>query len=272
MKSICKKDEIYYLDIWIDNNDDFREYFLEINGKRTDYSFKLQTHGMQCVPLTNANQTIITVQLREGKNSFSIKVNGWHYMIQLIKLYQNPQNAGITEDDLISAGLKYPETPIRELLTFSEFELNQITTLAALIPDRIKNDFEARYLDWRDSWDRLLYNPPADIGIPSSWPRYYAQSDEYKCLLSYCEHYGKAIWPLIFEIVNQRLFFLINLMEDLTLSEYEDLYYEREGNIWSKYGYDINSVMIVYAKILLEIEYDNILKAIQDISEMENED
>jgi len=149
---------------------------------------------------------------------------------------------------------------------YTDEELVQITLLSALVPDEIKADFDKKYLEWTKTWSR------PDIAI-SSVPRAYALSDEYKALLNYCESFGKAIWPLLFEksatgTFEEGIQFSSNLLEDLTFSQYTDLFeYIRSffGSQPDPVSASISNSFcchIVYSRNLLKLEYDNILQSI----------
>ena len=271
------KEGAYYIDVSIEIDDYatydvFPEYKVAINGILSDFSFKLFKGGWQSVTLTNEERDTITVQLKEGKNSISLFEANWS--MRLMKLYQNPINAGISDEDI---EIWYNKTdpripnPVPQEPTFTENEWNQITFLSSLLPNRVKMDFEEIYITWVNSWESYWFRPP--LRYPPSWPRFLTQWEEYENLLKYCEPYGKAIWPFIIEIINQREegVMSINLLEDLTFPLYRKLYDDIEiaahkVNVW---GYQ--TIAKVYSKILLEVEYDNMLKAIQDLPEMKNE-
>ena len=272
----------YYMDIWmrlvvIDNGGLYLgfapDYYVEVNGKKSEFSFKTHnTSGStiwQSITLKDEKEVAATIQLREGINSISIIGANVMPIVELIKFYKNPLNAGITDVDLTTVfgftGSVYPESflppkppPLREVATFTEDELNQIATLTELLPDKVKTDFEEKFIAWQYTWFYIL----------QSIPRAFAQSDEYKSLLTYCEQYGKAMLPLIFKKIHQNEVFVVNLLEDLTEFRLDEV----DMAILKKYDFITTYIMIDYAKILLEIEYDNILKAIQEIPEMENED
>ena len=275
------KDGAYYMDIWtrIDKQDEgypngFPEYNITINKILYEPSFKTKTVGWQSVSLVNTKQVAATVQLNKEKNSIVIIGKNYIPKVELIKFYQNQENAGISDVDLklifSFTGSTYPESfitpkPQPDFIeaTFTEDELIQIETLIELIPNRIKKDFEEKYIEWKDTWSR-----PSGSG---SHTRDYAQSDEYKSLLNYCEQYGKSMWVLIFEKMSQKEIFSINLLEDLSFPEFRKIYDDIEAVYRSKGDWPVLSMMIEYSKILLEVEYDNMLKAIQDLPEMKNE-
>jgi len=76
--------------------------------------------------------------------------------------------------------------------------------------------FDNKYMAWKQPWE----NP--EIAIHSN-PRMYAKSKEYKELIEYCKGQGKLVWPLIFDKFQQGDFFTINVLEDLTLAENQDV-------------------------------------------------
>lgn len=69
---------------------------------------------------------------------------------------------------------------------------------------------------WKQTWE----NP--EIAIQSN-PRMYVKSKEYKELIDYCKGQGKSVWPMIFDKFQQGDFFTINVLEDLTLAENQDV-------------------------------------------------
>ena len=276
----------YFIDVWMlmqKIEGVIPEYKVVINEIWSEFSFKPHLlpenyEAQSCrqrVSLSDSMQTPTTIKLIKGKNNISIVSNNVFPCAELVKFYQNSEN-GISKEDLISFGfndyfcLSFTAPIIPEPITFSEAELNQIATLIELLPEHVKNDFEEKYFEWMDdSWYGPITNPN---GYPPSHTRYYVQFEEYISLLTFCEQYGKAMWPLVFDKMYQRETFAINLLEDLSFSEYRKIFDDIESAYKKTGSWPALEMMIVYAKILLEIEYDNILKAIQDIPEMENED
>ena len=147
--------------------------------------------------------------------------------------------------------------------TFSSSDLNRIASLKDLIPDFVKTGFDTKYITWRDTWRR------PEIAFYSD-PRKYAESEEYKSLLMYCEEFGKVIWPLIFEKVKQRDFFVVNMLKDLTFAENRYLYDEIMSTVTSNaeagIPFSSYSVQVDYSKKLLDKEYNNIVQLIREIS------
>ena len=274
----------YYIDILIYLNelpfkdgvypdyDVYPECKVAINGMWTEFSFKFYQVGWQCISLTNAELDTVTVQLKKGKNSISLIQES--RSMRLMKLYQKPINAGISDEEFeiwyYKTDPRIPN-PVPQEPAFTENEWSQITFLSSLLPNRVKMDFEEIYITWVNSWESYWFRPP--LRYPPSWPRFLTQWEEYENLLKYCEPYGKAIWPFIFELIFQREegIMSINLVEDLTFPIYRKLYDDveiaaKKVNIW---GW--RAIATVYMKLLLEFEYDNMLKAIQDLPEMKNE-
>lgn len=142
-------------------------------------------------------------------------------------------------------------------ISISEEFGNQIAALKDLLPETVINDFDEKYMVWVNTWSRYIIH--SDL-------RKYAESDEYYDLLRYCQKYDKAIWPLVFEKLGQEDPFLViyMLLEDLSFPVYEYLY----DDISSKLGVKINWLIVLteYCKALFSIEYDNIIKLIQNVS------
>jgi len=177
--------------------------------------------------------------------------------------------------------------------SFTESELNQMTTLIDMIPDFIVNGFKEKYLKWVETWSR------PEICIHSA-PVKYAESDEYFSLLNYCKEYGKISWILIVELLSKKsversnfsvecmLFvhiFNIDFSGNRSKSEHENLFWYITDCYWSifvtngPYGpsYDgktptIFNTTTCFAKNLLILEHENILKAIQELSVPEVEE
>ena len=152
---------------------------------------------------------------------------------------------------------------------FTQSDLNQIAVLKDRIPANIISDFENKYLTWIKTWSR------PEIAIHSN-PRKYAESDEYENLLNYSVKYGKTFLPLIFEKINQGEVLVMNLLQDLTFHESKQLYDDIISYLYSKVevGKPLpsdKSIWTDYSKKLLEKDYDNILKSIQDIPALEEE-
>ena len=147
-------------------------------------------------------------------------------------------------------------------LTFSSSELNLISNLIDLIPDFVKAGFNAYFLTWKETWRR------PEMAYYSN-PRKYAESEDYKTLLGYCEKYGKAILPLIFEKLSKKESFIINLLIDLTFTENRYLYDESVSVVTDNpevgKPFSSHSIWVDYSKKILEKEKTNILKSIQDI-------
>ena len=147
---------------------------------------------------------------------------------------------------------------------FTQSELNQIAALKDLLPDYIKSGFNVKYSKWEETWTR------PELYIHSNI-RFYAASVEYYDLLDYCEKYGKAILPLIFDRLNT--VFASNLLIDLSFSEYKKIFDDLKSDFISKPAIPIPSTLaewVIYSITLLEREYENILQAIQDILKEEN--
>ena len=162
-------------------------------------------------------------------------------------------------DNILKSIQEIPKPPLGT--EYTELDMDKIATLKDHLPAIVKTDFNEKYLEWKDTWKR------PEISIHSNM-RKYAESEEYESLLTYCKIYGKAIWPLIFEKLENKTTVDINLLEDLVLSENRPLYddiFSYLSNIDKRLPYKF-IIWIACANKLLEKEYDNILKSIQDIS------
>jgi len=150
---------------------------------------------------------------------------------------------------------------------FTETELIKIETLKNLLPDFILNEFEEKFKEWVES--DAISHPFADL----------QNYDEYINLLYFCQRYGKASWALLFNnsAVKEPVFGLIFtslLYKDLTFLEYKFLFdyahdYHFSNCLWFK-GEGAYPMYMIYVRNLLQLEYDNVLKAIQDLREAEN--
>ena len=144
--------------------------------------------------------------------------------------------------------------------SFSALEINQIATLRNQIPVAVLSGFEEKYHAWENTWSR------PEIAIHSN-PYRYAESAEYENLLKYSMKYGKAVWPLLFDKLAQKNFFIVNLLKDLTYSGKRSFgddimpIIEKGKPLPSAY-----SILVDYCKKLLTKEDVNILKSIRDIS------
>jgi len=146
---------------------------------------------------------------------------------------------------------------------FSESELNQIAELINLLPDFVKTDFEKKYQIWEETW----YKPPLMF---SSGFQQYAESEEYFDLMNYCAKFGKAVWPLLMDILVQKEHaFVVNLLRDLTYNgNNKDFVSHIRPPIESGlYQWELKSNAIYYCKRLLKNEYEHILKAIMNLYE-----
>ena len=106
-----------------------------------------------------------------------------------------------------------------------------------------------------------------EAGRPYSTVYLYGLLEEYDDILSYCLPYGKAFWPLLFDQVAKGNRNVYCLLRDLTAGGY-DLFL---GGVTQYVKPPEKSqpdliYMAAYCKILLTYDYDNILKAVQNIS------
>ena len=148
---------------------------------------------------------------------------------------------------------------------FTQSELNKIATLKGMLPEIVITGFEIKYLEWVITWLR----PENRYNTHS---RHYAECDEYERLSKYSLQYGYAILPLIFEKLNIEQLYAKNLLEDLTFPKYKYIYDDIRSYLYSKVvpgEQDLPSTLSFvtdYSKKLLEKEYENMLKSIQNIS------
>jgi hypothetical protein len=163
------------------------------------------------------------------------------------------------------------------LFFFSEQEVIKITGLVELIPFSVKSGFDERFLNWVSTWNE------EQLGASSN-PWDYAENDEYEDLLGFCKKYSKAVWPLLFDVqVRWKLITvfpenrIISILSDMT---FEGDRYNIQATInssitdmgldYMEYHFKYGGLYVYYSKKLLAKEYDNILKAIQAISEIDN--
>lgn len=150
--------------------------------------------------------------------------------------------------------------------SFSTSDLNRIATLKHSIPTFILSDFNTKYLAWEKTWDR------SEVAIQSD-PFMFSKTSEYEDLLKYCITYGKVIWPLLFEKLEQKDIFVINLLRDLTYTENRNFVTEMMSSATVKTGEQyptLYSLLFAYCKGLLTKEDANISKSIQAIPEALN--
>ena len=176
-------------------------------------------------------------------------------------------------EENLSAHLPSTEQPLviipAEESYFTQSDLNRIANLKDLLPTTVITDFEKKYVDWKNTWSR------PDIALKGNLYREKAKSNEYNSLLNYSLKYGKAMLPLIYERLKQSDIYVVNLLEDLTFHEnrhiYDDLlsYFNSKVEPGKPVPSDL-SIYIDYSKKLLEIDFENILKSIRDISISEN--
>ena len=146
---------------------------------------------------------------------------------------------------------------------YLENELAQIKTLFDLVPESIKAEYDKLFLEWEKTWSTL------PLAYQSA-PRPYANRDEYRELLKYCQQFDKSIWAVVFgnfaTKVKERedigAFCMSNLWIDLTFSnEYEALF---DYLNWFFIRASVPETYAIYSRNLLKLEYDNILQSIKD--------
>jgi len=114
-------------------------------------------------------------------------------------------------DESIARGLS-----VIENVELTAAEKNIISNKISSLTINQQSEFENKYAAWKQTWD----NP--EIAIQSN-PRMYAKSKEYQELIDYCKSQGKVVWPLIFDKFQQGDFFTINVLEDLTLADNQNI-------------------------------------------------
>ena len=156
---------------------------------------------------------------------------------------------------------------IRTESRFTQSELNQISYLKSRIPEIVINEFYLKCSEWKKTWSR------PEISIHSN-SRKYAESVEYENLIKFSLKYGKALLPLVFELLENGESMTINLLEDLTFPENRQIYDDIKTDFYRKV--DVRktipstvSILIEYSKYLLSNEYETIFKMIETISIIE---
>jgi len=157
------------------------------------------------------------------------------------------------------------ETPVDSITSnesrFSQADLDLIACLVDRIPANITAEFNVKMLAWEESWRR----PNANF---NSNPESFSKTEEYEDLLAYCTGYGKAIWPLIFDLLAQNIS-AISLLRDLTFEGNRFYFIDEIKQPWNFEADNppptLYSNLVDYTKKLLADELDNILQSIQDI-------
>jgi len=114
-------------------------------------------------------------------------------------------------DESIAKGLS-----VIENVELTAAEKNIVSNKINLLTINQKDEFENKYTAWKQTWEK------PEIAMQSN-PRMYAKSKEYNELIDYCKSQGKSVWPMIFDKFQQGDFFTINVLEDLTLAENQDV-------------------------------------------------
>ena len=191
---------------------------------------------------------------------------GWiNYSIPIYGNQDNISNRSINKQPLIFDRDKNNQ------FVFKQSDLDKIAALIDLIPEKITEVFQRKYLSWVKTWSR------PEINIHSN-PNFYAESYEYDDLVEFCLRYDKAIWPLVIDKFAHPVGMYIldvNLLRDLTYRRGIDVdiwgdiqrpYFK--AGIWKS----TYSCFVDYCCKLIADEYDNIMKTIQDITILENEE
>ncbi len=138
------------------------------------------------------------------------QIRGYGYVSQYYRL-TSPLRSAMLLDESIARGHS-----VIENIELTEAEKSIISKRINSLTSNQQSEFENKYSAWKQTWK----NP--EIAIQSD-PRMYAKSNEYQELIVYCKDQGKTIWPMIFEKFQQGDFFAINMLEDLTLIENQDI-------------------------------------------------
>jgi len=148
-----------------------------------------------------------------------------------------------------------------QAINFTDSELEQIATLVELVPEFLKTGFNDKY----QKWTEFCASP--EVGF-HTFVSGYAYGEEYADLLKYCKPFDKAVWPLLFEHVVNKNRLISNLLRELTADGIPGFLLETVQSLQEPgMDYpDTHSVRVVFCKKLLVDEYDNIIKAIQAIS------
>jgi hypothetical protein len=99
-----------------------------------------------------------------------------------------------------------------EHVGFSVSERARVMEMRQALPLSAQDAFETKYNAWVATWAL------PEVAIHSD-PRMYANSKEYDELIVFCRKQGRAIWPMVFEKLEQGDFLAINALEDLTLAD-----------------------------------------------------
>jgi hypothetical protein len=104
---------------------------------------------------------------------------------------------------------KTPGT-IFEIVELSEEEKAKQLNLIKNIPEEVKQEFNAKYEAWKETWDDpnlIIYSNPG----------MYTQSRQYEEFLSFCKEQGKGIWPLLFQKYELSDYLVKETLIDLTI-------------------------------------------------------
>ncbi len=105
---------------------------------------------------------------------------------------------------------------IVENVELSVDEKAKQSNLIDKIPEKVKQEFNTKYVAWKETWD------DPNLIIHSN-PRMFTQSKQYEEFLSYSKEQGKAIWPLLFQKYEQGDELVKIPLIDLTYTEYGSL-------------------------------------------------
>lgn len=103
-----------------------------------------------------------------------------------------------------------------EKVELSTDEKVKIENLIKNIPEKVKQEFDTKYIAWKATW-----NDP-DLIIQSN-PKMYTQSRQYNAFLTFSKKQGKPIWPLLFQKYDQGDFLVEQTIIDLTYTNYGSL-------------------------------------------------
>jgi len=156
---------------------------------------------------------------------------------------------GLTFEESIKRGLT-----ILEKVDLSGDEKAKQSNLIENIPEKVKQEFNAKYEAWKETWD-----DPSLIFVSN--PRMFTQSKQYEEFLSYSKEQDKAIWPLLFQRYEQGDNLVKEPLIDLTYTEYGSFLDEiRQESVKERYTAEgayiapsENANMMKYIKKLLAL-------------------
>ena len=100
--------------------------------------------------------------------------------------------------------------------SFSESEDKKMDSFIDQIPDRIRNSFNEKYIEWKKTWEK------PELQLASN-PRVFTQSNEYDNFINYCKSIGKSAWLLLIDNFANGDELCTNAIADLTFNDYPKL-------------------------------------------------